>query len=56
MYYSPGLSNNYDWLDPHLGYVGIPSPGPAIIIKPLFTLFKSVPASSNLTRRLLQTP
>ncbi|KAG5383906.1 hypothetical protein IGI04_035376 [Brassica rapa subsp. trilocularis] len=29
-------SSNYDWFDPLSGYVGNPSPGPAIIIKHLF--------------------
>ncbi|KAF3595700.1 hypothetical protein DY000_02020418 [Brassica cretica] len=56
-FYSSRVNDkNYDWLDPHLGYVGIPSPGPAIIIKPLFTLFKIAPPSSNPTRRLLLIP
>nr|VDC91839.1 unnamed protein product [Brassica oleracea] len=45
-----------DHLLEHLGYVGISSPGPTIIIKPFFTLFKMVPPSSNLTRRLLLIP
>ncbi|WZZ77305.1 hypothetical protein YC2023_097877 [Brassica napus] len=42
---------NYDWLDPLSGYVGNPSPGPAIIIKHLFLiLFES--SSRSFKRRL----
>ncbi|WZZ04231.1 hypothetical protein YC2023_090152 [Brassica napus] len=43
---------NYDWLNPLSGYVGNPSPGPAIIIKHLFLIF----FESSLDRRVLTRP